>query len=130
MAPALVVLLWSAPLAFVYIMVQGQMLRRQVGYGPENANRDHDPEPDLLSGRATRALRNFLETYPVFIALAAVAALSGRTGLLVTGGAWLWFVARLAYLPAYMAGIGFGRSAIWGLSMLGLVAMFAGLLGG
>ncbi len=130
MARELVVLLWSALLALLYIIVQAQLMRRQVGYGQENANRDHDPEPNVLAARANRALRNFLETYPVFIALVVVAVLSSRSGSLTVGGAWLWFGARLVYLPAYLAGIGFYRSAIWSVSILGLLAMFAGIFWG
>jgi uncharacterized MAPEG superfamily protein len=121
-------LLWSAALAFAYMMVQAGAYRLQSGVADANSTRDHEPEPNLLTGRATRALRNFQETYPIFIALAVVAVAAGRTDALTHWGIILWFWARLAYLPAYLMGLSPWRSLIWSVSMIGLVMMFIGVL--
>lgn len=129
MAPELNVLLWSALLAFIYLGVHGQLLRRQIGYASENESRDNDPAPNLMAGRGIRAFRNFLETYPVFIALVLVVVVGGRSSALTEWGAWIWLVARAAYLPAYIAGLGRPRSAIWMVSLIGLAMMFIGALG-
>lgn len=129
MAAELTVLLWSTFLAFVYLGVHGYLLRRQIGYGAENANRDNDPAPDLLAGRGMRAFRNFIETYPVFIALTVVVVLADRSSALTVWGAWIWLVARAVYLPAYIIGVGRPRSAIWTVSLGGLALMFLGALG-
>lgn len=128
MSTQLTYLLWSAALAFVYMMAQATAYRLQTGVDAANSTRDDEPEPNLLTGRATRALRNFQETYPIFLALSAVAAFSGQAGGLVFWGTVLWFWARVAYLPAYLMGLSPYRSWIWSLSAVGLLLMFIGLV--
>jgi uncharacterized MAPEG superfamily protein len=128
MSLELTYLLWSAALALVYMMAQAIAYRAQSGTTEANSTRDHEPEPNLLTGRATRAFRNFQETYPAFIALAVVAVAAGRTGTLTHWGIMLWFWARVAYLPAYLLGLSPWRSLIWSVSMAGLVMMFVGIL--
>jgi uncharacterized MAPEG superfamily protein len=121
-------LLWSTALAFIYMMVQASVYRLQSGVAEANSTRDHEPEPNLLTGRASRAFRNFQETYPVFIALTVVAVAAGRADALTHWGILLWFWARLAYLPAYLLGLSPWRSLIWAVSLTGLVLMFVGVL--
>lgn len=127
MTPELNVLLLSVALAFVYLIVHGMLLRGQIGY--DDVNRDHDPEPNLLAGRGIRAFRNFLETYPVFIALVLATFMAGHFTAIGHAGAWIWLIARALYLPAYIYGIGRLRSAIWMTSLAGLCLMFAGAYG-
>lgn len=128
MSLELTYLLWSAVLAFVYVMAQAGAYRLQNGIIEADTNRDVTSEPNVFTGRATRALRNFHETYPVFIALAVVIELSGRSDALTQWGAMLWFWARVAYLPIYIGGLGLTRSAVWTVSAAGLVLMLAGIL--
>lgn len=121
-------LLWSAALAFAYMMAQATAYRLQTGVQEANSTRDREPEANLLTGRATRALRNFQETYPIFIALCVVAVAAGRSGSLTHWGIALWFWARVAYLPAYLIGLSPYRSWIWAVSAIGLVLTFIGIL--
>lgn len=120
-------LLWSALLAFVYMMAQAGAYRLQNGLVEADPNRDVQPPPDVFTARATRALRNFHETYPIFIVLVVVAEFTGRGGPLTGWGAAIWFWARAAYLPIYVGGLGLVRSAVWGVSAIGLALMFAGI---
>lgn len=129
MVPELNVLLWSTLLALGYLFTHATILRLQIGLPPENANRDHDPEPNVYTARGIRAFRNYLETYPVFIALVVVIALSGKSSAFSEWGAWIWFAARVAYLPAYVIGLGRPRSAIWMVSISGLGLMVLGAFG-
>lgn len=78
MSSQMTYLLWSAALAFVYMLAQATAYRLQTGVNAANSTRDDEPEPNLLTGRATRALRNFQETYPIFLTLSIVAIFSGR----------------------------------------------------
>lgn len=128
MSQELAYLLWSAVLAFVYMMAQATAFRFQTGLQAANSARDSEPEPNLMTGRATRALRNFQETYPVFIALTVVAVMAGRADALTYWGGLLWFWACVAYLPAYLMGLSPYRSWIWSVSAIGLVLMFIGIL--
>jgi uncharacterized MAPEG superfamily protein len=106
-----------APLAFAYIIAQAAM----TGGAGRRAAGDSLPERGY---RAEKALRNFLETFPVFAALALGITLAGKADWWTGLGAALYFWARLAYLPVYIAGVGPVRSAIWSVSLAGLVIMF------
>ncbi|GAA0671244.1 putative MAPEG superfamily protein [Sphingomonas insulae] len=114
----------STLLLFAHVMIQGQTVTRERGLDWNAGARDGQP-PQLgpLAGRAARALGNFQETYPAFIALALGLAVTGQTGGLGEAGAILWFAARIAYIPLYLMGVKYIRSLAWTLSMLGLLLM-------
>ncbi len=79
-------------------------------------------------GRLDRALRNFLETFPLFAAsLLAVLAI-GRTNALTVLGAELYFWARLFYVPVYAMGIPVLRTLLWLVSIVGILFLVAALL--
>ncbi len=127
MSIELTCLLWSAALGFVYLMTQASLANTD-NVGGIDPNRDREPQFGLKAQRAGRALRNFFETYPLFVALVVVAELANRHGALTQYGAILYVVARLVYLPLYIFGGGIVRSAVWGLALIGIVAMFIGIL--
>ena len=115
---------WSTVLLFAYIMIQGQTATRDRGLDWNAGPRDGEQKPlGEMAGRAERALKNFQETYPVFIALALGLAVTDRTGGLGAIGAWLWFGARIVYIPLYLFGIKYVRSLCWTVSILGLLLM-------
>jgi uncharacterized MAPEG superfamily protein len=128
MSLELVYLLWSAVLAFAYVSAQAVAYRLQTGVRDASSARDTEPEPNVLTARATRSLRNFQETYPIFIALTVVTIAAGRSDSFTQWGAIAWFFARAAYLPAYLLGLGPYRSGIWTVSAIGLILMFVGIV--
>ncbi|MCD2175465.1 MAPEG family protein [Rhizobium sp. C4] len=127
MSIELTCLLWSAALGFVYLMTQAALANTD-NVGGIEPNRDREPQFGLRAQRAGRALRNFLETYPLFIALVVVAEIANRHGALTHWGAILYLVVRVVYLPLYLVGGGIIRSAVWSVALLGLVLMFIGIL--
>ncbi len=81
------------------------------------------PSANVLAGRLDRALRNFLETYPAFLALALGLAVTGKTGGIAATGAVIWLIARVLYVIVYATGVPVVRTLIWLVSILGLVLM-------
>jgi uncharacterized MAPEG superfamily protein len=68
-----------------------------------------------------RALRNFLETFPVFVAAIFLVHSLGRESALSEWGAGLYFSARLVYLLLYAAGVPLLRSLVWNIAFVGVV---------
>lgn len=91
-------------------------------------NRDNVAEPPGWIGRADRAGKNMLEAFPLFVGLVAVAHLGNRHGDRVDLGAQLFFWARVAYWPIYLAGIPYLRTAVWYVSVAGLGLIFAAIV--
>lgn len=90
-------------------------------------NRDNLPEPSPLAGRAERAARNTLENFVLFAALALAAHGAGATGQRAAMGAEIFFWARIVYIPVYLIGLPFLRTAVYFVSIAGL-AMIASVL--
>ncbi|HZP79365.1 MAG TPA: MAPEG family protein, partial [Pseudolabrys sp.] len=89
------------------------------------SNRESMPPETALAKRADRATTNMLEGMVMFVAVLAAAHFAGKANSAqVQDGAALFFWARLAYWPCYLAGIIYLRTAIWLASVVGL-AMIA-----
>jgi uncharacterized MAPEG superfamily protein len=122
------VLGWSVILLIVHITAESLALIRDAGPAYALSSRDQAKDVSLLTGRLTRGLRNFLETYPAFIALALGLAVTGKHGGIGATGALIWFWARVAYVPIFAAGIAGIRTAVWTVSMIGLLLMLIRLM--
>lgn len=114
-------------LTWVMIVFAGTLksrgLKRAVG------NRaDMPPTQPAWIDRADRAAKNMLENLPLFLGLVAIAHLGGRHGPRVELGAHVFFWARLAYWPIYLAGIPGVRSLAWSVSIVGLALIFTALV--
>jgi uncharacterized MAPEG superfamily protein len=122
------VLGWSVILLFVHIIAQATAQTKDTGAPYALSSRDEPKQVSHLTGRLTRALRNFIETYPAFIGLALALAVTGKHGGLGATGALIWFWARVVYVPIFAAGIAGVRSAAWTVSMIGLLLMLIQLI--
>jgi uncharacterized MAPEG superfamily protein len=107
--------------------VQSTTYRLQYGVFYAGGARDSDGPPTVINGRAERALRNFLETYPAFVALSLAIVLADRSDALTVWGSQLYFWSRWVYLPLYLVGVQFIRSLFWVVSAIGLMLMFFGV---
>lgn len=88
-----------------------------------------EPKPPLtgLAGRLDRAFRNFMETFPFFAAAVLAAHVTGRNNALTLWGAELYFWGRVVYVPIYASGVFFIRSVVWGVALVGIALVLAGL---
>jgi len=124
----LTLLAWSVVLLFVHIALQSILLTRDLGSAYNASPRDEERPLGTAAGRADRALRNFLETWPAFIALALMVAVTESSDWLTQWGAGLYLAFRILYIPLYLLGIPYIRSLIWIVSALGLLLMLIGLV--
>lgn len=121
-------LLLSTALTWIQIMAAAELHTptwTRAGAKLAFGNRESLPEPSPLAGRAARAARNMVENMILFVALFVAARSAGAEP---TGGAAVFFFARLAYFLAYVAGILYVRSLLWGVSLVGLAWMAADAL--
>ena len=120
---------WSVVLGLVQIALVAAYSSRQRSLTWAVSARDGNASALTgVGGRLDRARANFLETFPFFVALIlANHLLDQRTSMTVLG-AQLYFWARVAYVPAYAAGIPYLRSLIWTASIVGLVMLIVALL--
>jgi uncharacterized MAPEG superfamily protein len=121
---------WSVVLVLLHIILQAASSSSELGLPYAMSSRDEGRQPrSLYAGRTSRALRNLLETYPVFVGLALALVLSGKTGGVGEIGAEIYLAARVLYLIVYAAGVSVVRTLLWAASILGLIMMLVRLLG-
>ena len=117
----------SVVLWIVHILAQALTARAEFGDLYLFSPRDQAKvAKGVVNGRATRALANYVENLGPFIALDLGLIATNHTGGL---GATIWILARIVYLPIYLAGTVYVRTALWALSVVGLVMMLARLAG-
>lgn len=127
-SPLITVLAWSVVLLIVQVFAQA-FATYDLGLtylaGPRDEGRT---SRSVIAGRLSRALRNLLETYPAFVALALALVVTGKAGGMAEAGAWTWLIARVAYAILYAAGVPVLRTIAWLVSIAGLVLMLARLM--
>lgn len=120
---------WSVVLGLVYVLVAAGFGTWQRGLRWNAGNRDGEAEPlAKYAARADRANRNFLETFAFFAAATLAVVAMHKAGAQTATGAQIYFWARVAYLPVYVLGIPYLRTAIWIASLWGILQMLEALL--
>jgi uncharacterized MAPEG superfamily protein len=116
-------LVWSGILTFLMVLVASAFCARvwepggvMIAFG----NREGIVPPAGMAGRADRAARNQLEAMVMFLAVVLAASIAGKSAQ-AAFGATIFFWARLVYWPVYLGGIVFLRTAVWFVSILGLI---------
>lgn len=128
MAIELKILAWCICLGLVSVLIAAALGTSQRGLAWNVGNREGEAKPLTgAAGRAARASWNFLETFPFFAAAVLVVVLAKGSSPHTALGAQLYFWGRLAYLPLYIVGIPYVRTAAWAVSLVGLLMVLAAL---
>jgi uncharacterized MAPEG superfamily protein len=115
---------WSVCLGLIHIAIAASLSTRQRGLKWNAGSRDGEPKALTgIAARANRASRNFLETFPFFAAAVLAVVLQGSNNAHTAFGSELYFWARLVYLPVYLIGIPYVRTAVWAVAIWGLVTL-------
>jgi uncharacterized MAPEG superfamily protein len=120
----------SVALWLVHVLLQATVGNVELPFGYLFTSRDKPAAASgLLFGRATRALANYVENLTPFVAVALALIVTQRTGGSGALGATIWVLARIVYIPVYMFGIVYARTAVWAISIIGLLMMLRQLVG-
>jgi uncharacterized MAPEG superfamily protein len=93
----------------------------QRDFGWLSGPRDDARPVSGVAARLDRALRNFLETFPLFAAALIACVAAGKLGTLTLYGAGLYVIARALYVPLYASGVALVRTLVWTASVVGIV---------
>jgi uncharacterized MAPEG superfamily protein len=124
----LTLLIWSVALAFIQMLVAVSGAILQFGLPDLAGNRENLPPATSWAGRAERAHRNMLESLVLFAVLILVTEITNKNNAMTALGGQLFFWARVAYALIYVVGLPWVRTAIWGVSMFGLILIFLQLI--
>jgi uncharacterized MAPEG superfamily protein len=118
------VLVASAILGLVQILLQAHSASWQLGYAWAASPRD-EVRPPLtgVAGRLERALRNYLETFPLFAVAVLVAHLAERHTWMTRWGAVAYLAGRVAFVPLLVCGVPLVRSMAWNVATIGIMAL-------
>jgi uncharacterized MAPEG superfamily protein len=121
-------LLWSVALTFIQMLIAVSGATLQVGLPELAGNRENLAPATSWAGRAQRAHRNMLESLVLFAMLVLVTEITNKNNAITGLGAQLFFWARVAYAVIYVVGVPWVRTAVWGVSVLGLILIFLQLV--
>ena len=128
MSLELKILALSVVLGLVQILLSAHSASLQVSYRWTATAREARPPLTGVAGRLERALRNFLETFPLFAAAILLVQVTGRNGRMSALGAELYLAARVIYVPVYVAAVPLVRSLVWNVATIGIILVLLSLL--
>lgn len=127
-----ITMLWaSALLGTVYLLAA--VVPSVLGRGmPWAAGPRDEPAPAIgkVGARLDRAWKNFVETFPLFVAAILVEAQVPQDSQIAAMGAQLYFWGRVAFLPLYAIGVPFLRTIAWTVALAGILMVLLGALQG
>lgn len=118
-------------LGVIQLLSATMLSTAQRGFKWNMSSRD-TPAPQLAgkAARLDRAFKNFMETFPFFVAAVLIAivnyALSNSSSTIPVLGSQIYVIARALYVPAYVFNLIGLRTLIWFVSMIGIGLILLG----
>jgi uncharacterized MAPEG superfamily protein len=107
-----------------YSVAANRQLGSRITMGPRDA-------PHVLTGttgRLQRAFNNHFEGLILFTLSVVVVTLGGQASTLTAACAWIYLIARILYVPAYVLGLTPWRSVIWAVGFAATILMILAAL--
>jgi len=121
-------LAWAIVLGLLQLVIAASLSTAQRGLAWNTGPRDGVPLALTgVAARMDRALHNFLETFPFFVAAVLAVTVLQSTNAGTALGAQLYFWGRVAYVPLYALGIPYARTIAWTVSIVGLLKVLMAL---
>lgn len=115
MTPELTALTLAALLQFAQFALYAVPANQELGTGYTMSARDTEPSRAMSdrTSRLGRAFENHFEGLILFAIAVGVVQMSGQNSTLTATCAWVYLIARAAYVPAYAFALRPWRSIIW-----------------
>ncbi|WP_410217390.1 MAPEG family protein [Paracoccus sp. (in: a-proteobacteria)] len=123
MTPELTVLALAGLLQGMQFALFSVLANLQVGPKVAMGPRDHAPPLKGLAGRAQRAMNNHFEGLILFTIAVVLVVLGGQGNGFTATCAWVYLLARVLYVPAYLLGWVPWRSVIWAVGFAATISM-------
>ena len=113
-------------LSFLLVMIQLtipmliELLTKNTNLKYFLSSRDKTTNISTHAQRANRALKNLLETFPIFIGIIILSLIKDIDNSSI---ALLWLIFRIIYVPVYIFGINYLRTGMWAASLICLILM-------
>jgi uncharacterized MAPEG superfamily protein len=131
MTPELTALTFATLLQFVQFALYAVPANIELGTGYTMSARDREPTHEMSdrTARLGRAFDNHFQGLLLFAIAALIIHTTGQSSAFTTACAWIYLIARIAYVPAYVLGWNPARSYIWFAGFLATALMlFAALI--
>jgi uncharacterized MAPEG superfamily protein len=111
---------------FVQLVAAAQSANVQYGLSWAASPRDAEMPPlRPIPGRLNRNFRNYLETFPFFIAAVVIVEATGVHNALTHWGSVAYLGGRIVYTALYVSGVPLIRSLFWNIASFGMLAVLA-----
>jgi uncharacterized MAPEG superfamily protein len=111
---------------FLQLVAAAQAANSQYGLKWAASPRDVDMPPlKPIPGRISRNFRNYMETFPFFVAAVLAAQAAGVHNELTYWGSIAYIGGRIGYTALYVAGVPVIRSLVWNVAAFGMLAVLA-----
>lgn len=117
------VLAYAALLAMAQLILFAVPANRELGVDYTAGPRDQRRELSGAPARLQRAFQNHLEWLALFTIAVIVVVLGNASTVATETAAWVYLVARILYVPAYVSGVPFLRSIIWAVGFFATLTM-------
>ena len=118
-------------LGLLHLLIAARVGNNQRGIAWNVGPRDQPAPPvSAVAGRLDRAYKNFMETFPFFVAAILAAHATNRFSDLTLIGSQVYLIARVVYWPLYAFGVPVFRTLTWLVSVVGLLLVVAALFVG
>ncbi len=116
------ILVGASILGLFHVLLGAALPYSRKGYFEWNASpRDEPFDLGPKAERVKRGFNNFMETFAFFAVIIVCLNFAGKSDIVSIAGSSLYLVARIVYIPLYAFGIKGVRSAVWILSLIGIL---------
>ena len=123
MSPELTVLALAALLALIQVALPVFPALGQLGLPYLAGPRDEGKTLTGIGARLQRAADNMMETLPLFAIAVLVVHVAGISNGATVTAAWVFLIARIAYVPIYALGIPWLRTAVWAVAIVAILTI-------